>query len=191
MCRHMAWGATWTSQSISYALALLRLPQLFMATYFVRGVETFSELAISLRRLNAFLALPEPPAPAHLQGTEARKDDADVTQSDIKVRCYTLIEHHMLDMSLPADIQQSWASHPSQTSAASCGRRNSPPFNVHGLRLGTICSCRVWSSGAATLTGTTGRVSRKLRWRSSALPQRRCWRRLRAQSGSSCMAFTS
>ena len=73
--------------SISYALALLRLPQLFMATYFVRGVETFSELAISLRRLNAFLALPEPPAPAHLQGTEAGKDNVGVTQSDIKVRC--------------------------------------------------------------------------------------------------------
>ena len=54
--------------AITYSLALLRLPQLFMATYFVRGVETFSELSISLRRLNAFLALPEPPAPAHLQG---------------------------------------------------------------------------------------------------------------------------
>ena len=54
--------------AITYSLALLRLPQLFMATYFVRGVETFSELSISLRRLNAFLALPEPPVPAHLQG---------------------------------------------------------------------------------------------------------------------------
>ena len=73
--------------SISYALALLRLPQLFMATYFVRGVETFSELAISLRRLNAFLALPEPPAPAHLQGTEANNDDVDMSDKDIRVRC--------------------------------------------------------------------------------------------------------
>ena len=73
--------------SISYALALLRLPQLFMATYFVRGVETFSELAISLRRLNAFLALPEPPAPAHLQGTEAMKENVDVIHRDIRVRC--------------------------------------------------------------------------------------------------------
>ena len=66
--------------AISYSLALLRLPQLFMATYFVRGIETFSELSISLRRLNAFLALPEPPAPAHLQGTtsETRDDDSQV-----------------------------------------------------------------------------------------------------------------
>ena len=116
-----------------------------MATYFVRGVETFSELAISLRRLNAFLALPEPPAPAHLQGTEAGKDNVDVTQSDIKVRYYTLIKHHMPDMSLPADIQQLWASHPSQTSAASCGRRNTSPFSAHVLRLGTRCSRRAWS----------------------------------------------
>ncbi|BDA43779.1 probable cystic fibrosis transmembrane conductance regulator [Coccomyxa sp. Obi] len=52
--------------SISYSLALLRLPQLYMAIYFVRGVESFSELKISLRRLNAFLSLPEPPAPARL-----------------------------------------------------------------------------------------------------------------------------
>ena len=89
--------------SISYALALLRLPQLFMATYFVRGVETFSELAISLRRLNAFLTLPEPPAPTHLQGTEAGIDSVDVTQGDIKVCCFNLfIRHCMLDMSLPA-----------------------------------------------------------------------------------------
>lgn len=51
--------------AITYSLALLRLPQLFMATYFVRGVETFSELSISLRRLNAFLALPEP-RPLHI-----------------------------------------------------------------------------------------------------------------------------
>ena len=74
--------------SISYSLALLRLPQLFMGTYFVRGVETFSELAISLRRLNAFLALPEPPGPAHLQGTEARTDNVDVAHRDTRVRSW-------------------------------------------------------------------------------------------------------
>ena len=67
---------------ISYSLALLRLPQLFMATYFVRGVETSSELHISLRRLNAFLALPEPPAPAHLQGRVTEKDKAEKTEAD-------------------------------------------------------------------------------------------------------------
>ena len=68
---------------ISYSLALLRLPQLFMATYFVRGVETFSELHISLRRLNAFLALPEPPAPAHLQGLMTEKNKAEKTEAKV------------------------------------------------------------------------------------------------------------
>ncbi len=61
-----ALGKHLTVPSIAYSLALLRLPQLYMAIYFVRGVETFSELNISLRRLNAFLSLPEPPAPARL-----------------------------------------------------------------------------------------------------------------------------
>ena len=51
--------------AVIFALALLRLPQLYMCTFFVRGVETVSELRISLRRLNAFLSLPEPPPPAH------------------------------------------------------------------------------------------------------------------------------
>jgi hypothetical protein len=63
-----ALGKHLTVPSIAYSLALLRLPQLYMAVYFVRGVETFSELQISLRRLNAFLSLPEPPAPAWLPG---------------------------------------------------------------------------------------------------------------------------
>lgn len=63
-----ALGKHLTVPSIAYSLALLRLPQLYMAVYFVRGVETFSELQISLRRLNAFLSLPEPPAPALLPG---------------------------------------------------------------------------------------------------------------------------
>jgi hypothetical protein len=76
---------------ISYSLALLRLPQLFMATYFVRGVETFSELHISLRRLNAFLALTEPPAPAHLQGSvpeniKAEKSEAEADSDHDKVQ---------------------------------------------------------------------------------------------------------
>lgn len=47
-------------------LGVAQLPQLYMATFFTRGVETASELRISLRRLDAFLALPEPPPPSHL-----------------------------------------------------------------------------------------------------------------------------
>ena len=49
----------------------LQLPQLYMATFFTRGVETVSELRISLRRLDAFLALPEPPPPSHLAAGSA------------------------------------------------------------------------------------------------------------------------
>lgn len=71
--------------SISYALALLRLPQLYMATYFVRGVETMSELQISLRRLNAFLALPEPPAPVHLQAQHSKPDDPEKVQQNLSL----------------------------------------------------------------------------------------------------------
>ena len=104
--------------SISYALALLRLPQLFMATYFVRGVETFSELAISLRRLNAFLALPEPPAPAHLQGTEAGKDDVEILHRDNKVRCENVSSITCWVPACQHAPWQPWASHASQTSVA-------------------------------------------------------------------------
>jgi len=46
-----------------------QLPQLYMATFFTRAVETASELRISLKRLDAFLALPEPPPPSHLSGS--------------------------------------------------------------------------------------------------------------------------
>ena len=53
--------------SVFYVLALLNLPQLYMSTYFTRGIESFNELRISLSRLNAFLTLPEPPVPSHLK----------------------------------------------------------------------------------------------------------------------------
>jgi hypothetical protein len=55
--------------SVFYTLALINLPQLYMATFFVRAVETMSELRVSLQRLNAFLSLPEPPVPAHQAGS--------------------------------------------------------------------------------------------------------------------------
>lgn len=54
--------------SVFYALALLHLPKLSMAQNFVHAVEAGSELKVSMQRINDFLSLPEPPAPAHLQG---------------------------------------------------------------------------------------------------------------------------
>ena len=52
---------------VFYALALLHLPKLSMAQNFVHGVEATAELTVSMKRINDFLSLPEPPAPAHLQ----------------------------------------------------------------------------------------------------------------------------
>ena len=58
--------------SVFYALALLHLPKLSMAQNFVHAVEAGSELQVSMKRINDFLSLPEPPAPAHhLQGPTA------------------------------------------------------------------------------------------------------------------------
>ena len=41
-----------------------------MATFFTRAVESLNELRISLRRLEEFLSLPEPPVPVHVQPIE-------------------------------------------------------------------------------------------------------------------------
>ncbi|KDD71280.1 hypothetical protein H632_c5389p0, partial [Helicosporidium sp. ATCC 50920] len=48
---------------VFYTLALLALPKLYMADFFLRAVECVSELRVTLDRLGAFFALPEPPAP--------------------------------------------------------------------------------------------------------------------------------
>lgn len=59
-------------------ISLAQLPQLYMATFFTRGVETVSELRVSIRRLDAFLALPEPPPPSHLSADGATAKVADM-----------------------------------------------------------------------------------------------------------------
>ncbi|MCJ1297197.1 hypothetical protein MMC34_008767, partial [Xylographa carneopallida] len=67
--------------SVFYALALLHLPKLSMAQNFVHAVEAGSELQVSMKRINDFLSLPEPPAPAHhLHGpaATAAKESAGV-----------------------------------------------------------------------------------------------------------------
>jgi len=56
---------------VFFALSLLRLPQLYVAIFFLRAVETTSELVASLARLDAFLATPEPPPPPHAAGGDA------------------------------------------------------------------------------------------------------------------------
>ena len=67
-----------TVPNVFYALALLRLPVLYLGIFFVTAVEKVAELAASLKRLDAFLALPEPPPPAHLRGKTAGDDESDV-----------------------------------------------------------------------------------------------------------------
>lgn len=48
--------------NVFFAIALLHLPKLSMATFFVRAVEVGSELVVGLRRIGAFLAVDEPSA---------------------------------------------------------------------------------------------------------------------------------
>ena len=69
-----------TVPNVFYALALLRLPVLYLGIFFVTAVEKVAELAASLKRLDAFLALPEPPPPAHLRGKTAGDDERDVAE---------------------------------------------------------------------------------------------------------------
>lgn len=45
-----------------------------MAQNFVHGVEATAELTVSMKRINDFLSLPEPPAPAHLQAGTPMED---------------------------------------------------------------------------------------------------------------------
>ncbi|EFN52562.1 hypothetical protein CHLNCDRAFT_138549 [Chlorella variabilis] len=54
-----------TVPNLFYSLALLALPKLYMCDFFVLAVGSVSELRISMRRLGAFLSLPEPPKPWH------------------------------------------------------------------------------------------------------------------------------
>ena len=66
---------------IFFALALLRLPQLYMGIFFMRAVESTAELAASLARLDAFLGLQEPPPPPHAVGVPG----ADTLPADVAV----------------------------------------------------------------------------------------------------------
>ena len=70
--------------SVFYALALLHLPKLSMAQNFVHAVEAGSELQVSMKRINNFLSLPEPPAPAHhLQGPARTTAKVDTLPSSV------------------------------------------------------------------------------------------------------------
>lgn len=52
--------------NVFFAIALLHLPKLSMATFFVRAVEIGSELVVGLRRIGAFLDMQEPSAVARM-----------------------------------------------------------------------------------------------------------------------------
>lgn len=70
-------GAELTVANVFYSLALLSLPKLYCAEFFVHGVECVSELRIGVRRMAEFLATPEPPAPWH-ERREKEKANAGV-----------------------------------------------------------------------------------------------------------------
>ena len=77
--------------SVFYALALLHLPKLSMAQNFVHAVEAGSELQVSMKRINDFLSLPEPPAPAHhSQGPPGLAAKVSVGCGLLAVGCWLL-----------------------------------------------------------------------------------------------------
>jgi len=51
--------------SVFYALSLLQLPRLFMVQFFIMAVQSFTELWVSIRRIDAFLSTEEPQQPAY------------------------------------------------------------------------------------------------------------------------------
>jgi ABC-type multidrug transport system fused ATPase/permease subunit len=68
-------ASAFTVANVFYAVALLRLPQLYVAIFFVKAVEVVSELGASLARLDAFLGLPEPPRPPHVRWLAAQQGE--------------------------------------------------------------------------------------------------------------------
>ena len=50
---------------VFYALSLLALPRLYMVQFFIFAVQSITELWVSLKRIDAFLASEEPPRPTH------------------------------------------------------------------------------------------------------------------------------
>eukprot|EP00887_Chlorella_sp_A99_P004200 scaffold15.g4200.t1 len=89
-------AADLTVANVFFAIALLRrelasnpkktVPKLYMCDLFVRAVESISELRVSMRRIGAFLCLPEPPAPWHLAGPGQHTTAVPPTPSDGKVQ---------------------------------------------------------------------------------------------------------
>jgi ABC-type multidrug transport system fused ATPase/permease subunit len=59
--------------SVFYCLSLLALPRLYMVQFFVMAISSLSELQVSIKRINHFLSLPEPPQP------QSQHDDSKET----------------------------------------------------------------------------------------------------------------
>ena len=53
-----------------------------MATFFTRAVESINELRVTLRRLEEFLSLPEPPVLGNVQPEEAAAESPSATQEE-------------------------------------------------------------------------------------------------------------
>ena len=69
-------GAHLTVPNVFYSLALLSLPKLYCAEFFVHAVECVSELRIGVKRIAEFLSTPEPPAPWHEQQQQNNRGSA-------------------------------------------------------------------------------------------------------------------
>ncbi|GAX75678.1 hypothetical protein CEUSTIGMA_g3121.t1 [Chlamydomonas eustigma] len=60
-----ACNGTLSIASAFYALSLLALPRLSMVQFFIMAIQSFTEMWVSLKRIDDFLSLEEPPAPQH------------------------------------------------------------------------------------------------------------------------------
>lgn len=70
---YRALNGTLNVPSVFYALSLLALPKLYMVLFFIQAVQSFTELCVSVRRIDRFLGREEPPAVQRLPancGTE-------------------------------------------------------------------------------------------------------------------------
>jgi len=166
-----------------------------MCTFFVRGVETVSELRISLRRLDGFLSLPEPPPPAGAgagagMGGGAPSGAPDVTVRGARVRPYrTARGMPGSDCSrgkggAPERLPNKGALWPGR--AMPSDRLFAPDNELPGSLLVAIARCWVRAlymalalahrrarrscCAAPTLTGTTGPAWRRTSWRPSGRP---------------------
>lgn len=67
---------------VFYVLSLLHLPKLFVCSFFVNAVQTATEAMVAVKRIDAFLATPEPRPPTNNSQPAAAAPASGAKQSD-------------------------------------------------------------------------------------------------------------